>query len=294
MASVNFKCAPIADTLANWQAFAQALHNAIISIGLVAASDTGQTDFSSLPTAGTTVYRIYTFGDALNTSYPFYLRIDYWRGSSNQVGIKWQVGTGTDGAGTLSGNIGTACDMNSATLPATSSTQYTCIVSGSPSSLCVGLFMDYSSNSAGSYFGLERAISPSSGNYMGDFVYNFCNVGNTSYNVNQCISKTGTAWSTSPIERRFAACMPYSTSSAIYCGKIITSPTFPLCGQVAMPSTLVQLVKKADIPSDGAKIQSTMYGTERLYSRWANGGSPGGTNSLHNADSYTAICLLCS
>lgn len=90
------------------RAWSQGVHAALLAVGLTAGADTGQADLTTITrplnnaSAG---YKIYKFA-----SNEFYLRVDF-AGSGNvngegQVGcaIWFQIGTGTDGAGNLSGN----------------------------------------------------------------------------------------------------------------------------------------------------------------------------------------------
>lgn len=75
--------------------------------GWAAASDTGQMSISSVvwnSTGGTTYgYKIFYLNDSLHSTYPIYMRM-YWRNpNSGQLGVAFTVGSGTDGAGNITG-----------------------------------------------------------------------------------------------------------------------------------------------------------------------------------------------
>lgn len=99
---------------ADRQAIFQELHDALIAIGLVQTSDTGQlADFSGVTSdipGRTDVYygfRIYRFNDSLQSESPVFLRVQFeCRGGTSAY--SWdipnfglRIGSGTDGAGNL-------------------------------------------------------------------------------------------------------------------------------------------------------------------------------------------------
>lgn len=78
--------------------------------GLVKTSDTGQIDWATVnrPTSATTSagYEIYRFDDTMQSTAPIYLRISYGTGittSGLSPSLWFTAGTGTDGAGTITG-----------------------------------------------------------------------------------------------------------------------------------------------------------------------------------------------
>jgi hypothetical protein len=296
MAYVRMMLAPTSSTLAYFKAWAQAIHNAIITVGWSQAGDTGQVDFDTLASisAGTQYYKMYYFNDSLHSSSPLYVKIGYWVGSSSQAGISIACATGTDGALTLTGNVSGTCNMSTGTLPAASTTPSVCIVSGAAGRLLIGLFLDYSSNTSGGYFGVERSIDGSTGAYTGDYFIFLCNTGSvdtSNGNVSQVISKPGQSWTISARQVRGAFAMPWSATTCIFNQRAYTSPMFPIIGQVGMASTLVQVVKYQDIGStDGLQFKVTMYGSAILYQRWGTGANSS-ANALHNGDTYCRIGL---
>lgn len=92
------------------------IHDAIIAGGLVQTSDTGQLanfdDITTTPTAALTNmgFRIYRFADALNEVSPIFIRVNfqflYSNSSYSMPSFEIAVGTGSNGAGSIAGQIG--------------------------------------------------------------------------------------------------------------------------------------------------------------------------------------------
>lgn len=103
------------DTTTSWditddasaRALAQAIHDALVGVGLVQTADTGQLDLSgggpSYPgSEGDWGYRVYRFDDAEQATNPIFIRITFRRGDSmDEFRLAMQVGKGTNGSGSL-------------------------------------------------------------------------------------------------------------------------------------------------------------------------------------------------
>ena len=98
---------------ANWTAWADGIHNAILNRGWLATSDTGQVNTATVtvPTSGADAgYRLYKTNDGVGDQ--FFLKIVYGRSTSvRHPSSKWQLGTGSDGAGNLTGNLSNTFHM---------------------------------------------------------------------------------------------------------------------------------------------------------------------------------------
>lgn len=99
------------DTDAEFRSECLLIHNALKATGgLVQTSDTGQTDFTTntrATSAGVGGYTIYRFDDAHQSSYPLFLRFDWYQSQAGRLGFAITIGTGTNGAGTITGVIRT-------------------------------------------------------------------------------------------------------------------------------------------------------------------------------------------
>lgn len=102
---------PDNSTDAHFRAWAQFIEDTLVTTGgWVVTGDTGQTAPGSLshPTVAATKqgYRVYRMADTLQSTNPVFMRIDFGSGpSANYPGFWATIGTGSDGAGTITGIV---------------------------------------------------------------------------------------------------------------------------------------------------------------------------------------------
>lgn len=124
-------------TDAGFRAWGSELSTNLQAVGLVKTADTGQINWATVTRPGTSTaagYEIYRFNDALQGTAPVFLKLEYGTGSTVSNPQLWlTVGTGSDGAGTITGTVvsRTVC----ATTPAAPSTStpypsYVCMAGG--------------------------------------------------------------------------------------------------------------------------------------------------------------------
>ena len=97
-------------TDAKFRAWGLANKTAILASGMVQTADTGQVDWTTV-TKGTATqtlrgYEIYRFDDSLQGVAPIYIRIGYYTNfttSGNGMTLQGSIGTGSDGAGNITG-----------------------------------------------------------------------------------------------------------------------------------------------------------------------------------------------
>ena len=159
MATATFDSQPGGtQTLATFKGWAKGFHDALIAVGLVQTSDTGQVDLNAvavLPTASTTVgYIIYRFNDTMQATAPLFLRIEYKVGASSRARIDFQVGTSTDGAGTLNGFAAVA---NLVLASNADSNPYSTFVAAGDGYLAASLFCWTATGPGTTMFILERS-----------------------------------------------------------------------------------------------------------------------------------------
>ncbi len=97
-------------TTAKLNAWALALSTAIKAVGLTQTADTGQVTWGAIAHPGATNtkvgYEVYRFNDSIQSASPIYFRLDYGTGSATSGAnpCTWlTVGTGSDGAGNITG-----------------------------------------------------------------------------------------------------------------------------------------------------------------------------------------------
>lgn len=150
-------------TASEQETFFQGLHDALLAVGLVQTSDSGQIGtFAGLAVNATTTfgYRVYRFDDALQASSPVFLKVSFklfYPGAAGSFSrVEVSVGTGTNNAGTLTGatpvideatfNAASATQINTAGIPVKPTSSY---VSAGPGYLWVCLH-------ANAVFGQQR------------------------------------------------------------------------------------------------------------------------------------------
>jgi len=113
----------------------RAYFGVIEGMGLVQTADTGQMTEAAIDAAvrvasGVYGYRMYRFNDALQSSRPIFLRVEF-RSAGQTAPVVWlQAGTATNGAGTLTGLTSTNLQVGESGVPGTNAIWYGCHASG--------------------------------------------------------------------------------------------------------------------------------------------------------------------
>lgn len=98
---------------ADFRAWGSGIAAQLTAIGLVRAADTGQIDWTTVarPAAVNTYagYEVWRFNDALQATRPVFIKLEYGvAGSVDRPAVRYTVATATNGAGTMTGQVGTA------------------------------------------------------------------------------------------------------------------------------------------------------------------------------------------
>src|SRR3954452_19330861 len=97
---------------AEFRTWGSAIGPQIAAMGLVQTADTGQINWATVLRPGLNTsagYEIWRFADALQATKPVFIRIEYGIAAvTDRMRIIARVGTATDGAGTLTGQVGNA------------------------------------------------------------------------------------------------------------------------------------------------------------------------------------------
>lgn len=113
---------------ARFRAWAQAIHDHIAATGMVQTADTGQINLATVtrPTAINTVagFEIWRFDDALQATAPMFFKAEYGIGLTlDRPMLSTSVATGTNGAGTLTGQVSTRSTGGASTVRTSGATQ---------------------------------------------------------------------------------------------------------------------------------------------------------------------------
>lgn len=130
-------------TTTAFRAVVEAHRAMLAAIGLVRVPFAGEIDPSTVaaPTTSNTIkgYEIWRFDDALQATAPVYLKVGYGRDSTSNFRLSLSVGTGTNGAGALTGAVTPALVMD---IGSYSATVYATYVSGDSGRLLLRFWPD--------------------------------------------------------------------------------------------------------------------------------------------------------
>lgn len=149
----------------NFRTWGSGLATQLQNAGFVKTTDTGQINWATVNGSGgsnaSLGYEVYHFNDTLQTSYPFYFKIEYGTGNSNNNGIQnpgmWLTfGTASNGSGTLTGQVSQRFQiaMNTATTVLTPQSAY--LSYGSSGAYFVASLFDGPTYQVPMLFGFER------------------------------------------------------------------------------------------------------------------------------------------
>ena len=148
---------------ANYQALMGFISASLVADGWTLTADTGQTDPSgaALPATNTdTVHQLFVSPGALT---PVYLRLSYQRDAGNHPQLAIQLGTGTNGTGTITGILATALTINTNSIPAAGHAY----VSASDGWATIAL--DVNNGASGLVYLVDRSVD-TTGVYTSDYV----------------------------------------------------------------------------------------------------------------------------
>ncbi len=230
------------------------------------AADSGQVDWTTNPAhpvAGDRVYyEVWKSADALSTTCPIYMKIIYGgAATSNNPVVKLQFSTGSDGAGTLTGNQVAAQDLAAnASSFAELDVTHECDFAGGTGYFTCLLWRDaVNGANVPQGFVVERALD-SSGGYR-DAYFAVILLGANVTNAGAIVFKPGGGSSKT---EQYATTIYYTPSSAAYGSNTGVFPIFPMVGLPDNPMTGMVCVKSAD-QAEGATFSLTMYGVTRTF-----------------------------
>jgi hypothetical protein len=243
------------------------------------ANSSGLTDTggSGTTTANTAVpsintyplYEIWGMNDALQATAPFYVQVSYGSGSVTSTPyVVVQMGTGTSGAGRLSGNVGSAFQLSKNDSGSGGATLYECDFAGGTNWMTFILWRN-STGILSRLFAIDRARDVF-GNPRGDYVTvladgNKIVVEQTIYRVGLGTFSTESGTDTAE-SGRWLALMTLTETSTAGVGKnsIMASPVFPLAGCVDYPHLCAVVCLPADA-YEGQIINAQFYGQAHSY-----------------------------
>lgn len=294
-------------SVANFKQWAQAISSFFSSAGWQQASDTGQvnwTTISAVPGSSAFVYEIWEPNDGLAN---FYAKIEYGNNQSNSNSpcIRVSIGTGTNGAGTLTGlSMGPiyACNGASTNYTAPSSTtQYNCHFSAAAGRFGALMWRD-GANNCQQYFAIERSVDVN-GNYTGAYVTVIAGGLNGS-NDWPCHQQQSLVFGVGPgptVPRasgggnNFFPCLAVRRlntggATSAFNGAIPFDTVAPDVGYYDNNCTMIGVAAAPDVV-EGVTFTVTLYGATRTYMPTKNGYLSFGL--FQNGGITNAYCAIC-
>lgn len=257
---LNSTAAVSSDAL--FRAWCGEIKDALLAYGWTQTADTGQINFTTVTRPGTNTYAgyaIFAMGDALQATSPIFFKFRPGTASSaNYPLLECQIGTGTNGSGTLTGNVTTAVGMllNSTTNPGS-----ICLSSGSTSRFTMAFWAD-NDQAKGIYVNVERDLD-TSGATQSDGASSLCTYDNGGPLArNQFLPKAALG-AVPAYEDKLIVCTPYSVAPSVGQSKSTISPVRMAYGPLRNP-ILGYMVTNRQYASF-ANVPITRYGVARNY-----------------------------
>jgi len=259
-------------TQADWSMTINAIHAMMIACGWVQTADTGQVNLASI-LANTAYYEIWTPGDALQATSPFFLRIDY-RG---EITHSWAyptftIGTSTNGAGTIYGGAtSTPCPLAAQIgTVATTGALYDCWYFGDTSSVTLLLWRN-GQVAQTLLLSVERSRN-ASGAYTGDYFTQTSFVGGYYWSWNtaalgfiqQSVFSSALAYGAAPQTCLIPAIPIWGPSSGFFANNLAISPAYPFIGKIDYPALNLAFAFVGDV-TEGGVAKMNLYGVDHTY-----------------------------
>jgi hypothetical protein len=256
------------------KAWAQFIEDTLVAGGWVVTTDTGQTLPSALvglTTANTKAgYRIYRMNDPLQATYPVFMRIDYGGGTNvgNSPGIWVTIGTGSNGAGTITGILwnGGSVAAPSVLSGGNSTTQLTNSYGSAGSSRAmIALFIQAASQAYPLVFTIGRTKN-SQGQDTGDgllLVYTGSGGSPNYLDTSRYIVYAG---GVQPLaERGLSYILTYQSPTQTFApGDIGVGIVIHFKGIAQQPGTQILITNSNDVSAEGV-IKMILYNATRTY-----------------------------
>lgn len=267
MATSNFTVAPDNTSDVNFRLWGKGIQDAMTAVGLVQTTDTGQIDWTTVnrPIGVLTMkgYTIHRFSDALQSTKPVFIRIDYGSGAGSQYwpGLIITVGVGTDGAGNLGVNSITSGirDLRNST-----ATVSECRCAGASNRVALTLWPRDNSGIMTTMFAVERTKDNAGADTSAGIIVMIAGA-DTGGNVQQTCyvyDYTDVLWSITGTP----GCLPPSSGSTGVDGSNVA--IYPLHayrgGSVQNPFLGIVTYFPADLVAYGS-FSATIYGVARNY-----------------------------
>jgi hypothetical protein len=255
-------------TLANFKSWAQAISGWFTTAGWSQTADTGQVNWgtiSSVPAAAAFVYEIWKPGDALTA---FYVKIQYGTSSGTPAGPRWryQVGTGTDGSGNLTGFVSALIEPGGNAGVGQGSTLFECDFSGATDRISIMMWRNGTGTGLGAaqIMSLERTKDVTGANTSDGVTSVSGSLTSASSNAGQVTVVFGIGVAVQSAARDYITLSSGVNASAVFNNNIPVAPVFPEYGKFGNPLTTIGFVHTQDVASGGV-FSTSIFGSTITY-----------------------------
>lgn len=253
--------------------WAQFVEDTLVTTGgWVVTSDTGQTLPSALVTPGATNtkagYRIYRMADTLQSTSPVFIRIDFGSSPSGAAtpGIWIIIGTGSNGSGTITGQVFNTGAANALCYCGGTSTTLgnLCFGSATTSRVTLAMFV-YSSNTYVWAFGIERSKDASGADTGAGLLFSYTDsvVGTGVLNASNYLILAGGSQPSKEGGMNYIITSK-NPSETFAPGDIGAGVVMHFKGLVQQPGMNFMITNANDV-ADGGSFSLSMYGATRTY-----------------------------
>lgn len=251
-------------TDANFREWGKAISDRFAAFGWVKSADTGQIDWSTVTTTTSSNsvrgYEIWRMADTFQATAPVFLKIEYSTGGSSypqEPKIFVTLGTGSNGSGGLTGQVGTRVVQGFYGSPS-ATTRYRCVFSGDVNrfNMCLGV------NTGSGYYHLWLNVERSKDASGADTAEGAIRMGSSySGGAHQhFLPMSGTI----PPNENTIGCMGPAAGTGVSGSDVILYPIFPFNADMKNPVRGAVGYFKADITQDWI-IQSAIYGIPQNF-----------------------------
>lgn len=303
MSTFSWMSAPDISSDAAFRKWAQGVHDALVGCGWVQTADTGQVTISTMTAPSTANaaagYEIFRMNDALQATCPVFVKLEYGRVSAtNNTPTQWvTVGQGSNGSGTITGQLLARTQVASTTTAYGSATEYPSYGSCDGAGICLALWSGYT-NPGTFFLAIERSRD-ASGNATGDAV--LIALGGQSASLVRVIGNGGVPGASKCADSAFfSAALPATINGAnaspasTLSKDGVVAPVFPIAcaapGVTPWVSNVLVAVHPGDAGTTSVIQAATINGEVRTYRAWTVFNTNGGLVIAGQKASNPALC----
>jgi len=261
----EFRAVAQSNAIGYYKGWCKPISEFLAACGLVKTADTGQVNgytWATLPappaTNNNNFYEIWRFDDPLQATLPVFIKLWYGNSSNPLAGsycFSVAIGTGSDGAGNLTGTVWTTPGMGCQS--GVNTTLYASCLSGGPNRIVFGLFRDLGAQPSG-VISIERSHD-AAGNDTAEYIFVTCGYAWYSNGIGwqQRVYVPGTGWVPTGWTEGISFLSSINALGS-FNGYTPVSPAFPVFGKIGNPSSQLFVARYNDV-AEGQQCNVQIY-----------------------------------